>query len=47
MISMLNVVDLGSYPQAHASFAVHNGSASRDSVTPETVRQCAEGSRER
>ena len=25
MISMLNVVDLGSYAQAHASFAVHNG----------------------
>ena len=25
MISMLNVVDLGSYPQAYASFAVHKG----------------------
>ena len=25
MISMLNVVDLGSYARAHASYAVHNG----------------------
>ena len=25
MISMLNVVDLGSYARAYASFAVHNG----------------------
>ena len=25
MISMLNIVDLGYYARAHASFAVHNG----------------------